>query len=108
MTSLRVAIGLMWLVSFAAGRGTSDSASPSPIAATWAEFTAQAACSSGAVVRGSLVEPGNPSASEDPRVDLFGNEIEEAIADYRIDLRGGVYERHSPDTAVQKLGSPTT
>jgi hypothetical protein len=108
MTSLRVAIGLTWLVSFCAGHAAWDSAPPSSIAATSAEFTAQAACSSGAVVRGSLVEPDHPPASEDPRVDLFGNEIEEAIADYRIDLRGGVYERHSPDTAVQKLGSPTT
>ena len=43
-----------------------------------------------------------------PRFDLFGNEIEEAVADYRVDQRGGIYERHAPDTAVPQLGSPKT
>ena len=44
----------------------------------------------------------------EPLVDLYGNEVENAVADYRIDRRGGVYERHSPDTAVSKLGPPGT
>jgi hypothetical protein len=37
------------------------------------------------------------------RRDLYGNEIDEAVGDYRIDERGEIYERHSPDTAVLKL-----
>ncbi len=39
-----------------------------------------------------------------PQVDLFGNEVDEAVGDYRVDITGDVYERHSPDTEVPKLG----
>jgi hypothetical protein len=42
------------------------------------------------------------------RVDVYGNEIETAVGDYRIDLRGDVYERHSPETALPDLSSPGT
>lgn len=41
-----------------------------------------------------------------PRIDLYGNEIRGAVGDYRVDPRGDLYERHAPDTAVLKLGSP--
>jgi hypothetical protein len=108
MTSLRVAIGVIWVLSFVAGRGLWVSAKPSAITATSAEITAQAEHAGGTVAGGSLMEPDDSSPSNDSRVDLFGNEIEEAVADYRIDLRGGIYERHSPDTEVARLGSPTT
>lgn len=43
-----------------------------------------------------------------PQVDVYGNEIDEALGDYRVDLRGDMYERHSPDTALLKLGPPGT
>ena len=42
----------------------------------------------------------------EPRVDLNGNEIDEAVSDYRVDGRGEMYERHSPDTALLHLGTP--
>jgi hypothetical protein len=42
-----------------------------------------------------------------PHVDLYGNEIEDALGDYRIDPRGDVYESHSPDTEVTHLSPPT-
>jgi hypothetical protein len=106
MTMVRVAIGVIWVVSFVAGRGMGSSPSPLENAATSAEITAPAAPIAGAVVGEPLVEPHDSPEEPDPRYDLFGNEIEEAIADYRIDLRGGLYERHSPDTAVPRLGSP--
>jgi hypothetical protein len=48
------------------------------------------------------------SNSPEPRVDLLGNEIEDAVADYRVDLGGDVYERHSPETALLRLGSPSS
>ena len=38
-----------------------------------------------------------------PRIDLYGNQIDEAVGDYRVDPRGELYERHAPDTAVLKL-----
>jgi hypothetical protein len=108
MTWLRVAIGVMWVLCFLMGRTAMDVSRPSPIAATSAEITDWTVPTIGAVAGGSLVEPDDSNGVREPLRDLFGNEIEEAIADYRIDLRGGVYERHAPDTAVPKLGSPTT
>jgi hypothetical protein len=42
-----------------------------------------------------------------PRMDLYGNPIEEAVTDYRIDPSGDVYERHAPDTAVLELSAPS-
>jgi hypothetical protein len=42
-----------------------------------------------------------------PRVDLYGNEVEDAIGDYRIDGRGDIYERHSPSTEVTQLAAPS-
>jgi hypothetical protein len=47
-------------------------------------------------------------AAAEPRVDLYGNEVEAAVGDYRIDVRGGIYERHSPETEVTRLGAPAT
>ena len=42
----------------------------------------------------------------DPRVDLNGNEIDDAVGDYRVDGRGEMYERHAPDTALLHLSAP--
>jgi hypothetical protein len=107
MTMVRVAIGVIWVVSFGAGRHMWHSPVPSPIAATSAEITAPSVA--GAVTGEPVVEPGDSDDDgPDQRFDLFGNEIEEAVEDYRLDLRGGLYERHSPETAVAKLGSPST
>lgn len=109
MTMLRVAIGVIWVISFGAGRQMWHSPAPSPIAATSAEITAPVPPVAGAVTGEPVVEPGDSDDDgPDQRFDLFGNEIEEAVEDYRIDLGGGVYERHSPETAVAKLGSPST
>jgi hypothetical protein len=41
-----------------------------------------------------------------PRVDLNGNEIDDAVSDYRVDRRGEMYERHAPDTALLRLAAP--
>ena len=43
-----------------------------------------------------------------PRLDLYGNPVEPAVGDYRTDQRGDLYERHAPDTAILRLGPPTT
>jgi hypothetical protein len=42
----------------------------------------------------------------EPRVDVYGNEVEDAVSDYRIDPGGDVYENHAPDTEVARLTSP--
>ena len=44
----------------------------------------------------------------EPRVDLYGNEISDAVGDYRVDGQGTIYEGHAPDTAVLKLGPAGT
>ena len=41
-------------------------------------------------------------------VDRCGNEVSNAVGDYRIDQQGDLYERHAPDVAVEKLGPPGT
>ena len=51
-------------------------------------------------------EPPRDDDWAEPRVDLNGNEIEDAVGDYRVDPRGEMYERHAPDTALTHLGAP--
>jgi len=53
--------------------------------------------------------PASPQRNDDwaePQVDLNGNEIDEAVGDYRVDRRGELYERHAPDTALIHLSAP--
>jgi hypothetical protein len=54
--------------------------------------------------------PELPASDEEwaePRIDLNGNEIDDAVGDYRIDRRGEMYERHAPDTALLRLSAPS-
>jgi hypothetical protein len=46
-----------------------------------------------------------PGAAEDARIDIYGNAIEHAVADYRVDGAGQPYEAHSPDTGVAAPGA---
>ena len=54
--------------------------------------------------------PARPQAlsNDAPQVDVYGNEVEEAVGDYRVDATGDLYETHSPDTEVTRLGAPGT
>lgn len=40
-------------------------------------------------------------------VDRYGNPIEEAVGDYRVDPRGDIFERHSPATEIARLPDPS-
>jgi hypothetical protein len=53
-----------------------------------------------------LLDQSADDTADEPRTDVFGNEIQDAVGDYRVDRRGDVYEGHSPDTAVTRLGPP--
>jgi hypothetical protein len=62
-------------------------------------------------------EPGAPRLGPSPdvdrqdsagTVDLYGNEVSDAVAKYRVDTTGSVYELHSPHTELPKLRSPKT
>jgi hypothetical protein len=39
-------------------------------------------------------------------VDLYGNEVIDAVATYSIDPAGSLYELHSPQTELPRLASP--
>lgn len=54
------------------------------------------------------VRPTDPDPSDDAQgaVDLFGNDVTDAVARYQFDATGSLYEVHSPQTEIPKLGSP--
>jgi hypothetical protein len=39
-------------------------------------------------------------------LDLYGNEVIEAVTTYQLDDAGSLYEVHSPQTELPELGSP--
>jgi hypothetical protein len=43
-----------------------------------------------------------------PTRDIYGNQVDRAVGGYRVDPRGDLYEEHNPDTAVLKLGPPSS
>lgn len=45
-------------------------------------------------------------SNTDGPADLYGNPVTNAVADYRLDSAGSLYEEHSPQTEVPKLASP--
>ena len=47
-----------------------------------------------------------PPVDEGAAVDLYGNEVTDAIATYGVDPAGSLYELHSPQTEFPRLGSP--
>jgi hypothetical protein len=40
--------------------------------------------------------------------DLYGNEVTDAVATFKLDDKGSLYEVHSPQTELPVLGSPTS
>jgi hypothetical protein len=103
MSSIRVVVGIICVVLALVARGIwSETAvhAPEPRIDYAAETTT--------AVSDPDAGNGLPSeAGETGRVDRYGNPIETAIGDYRIDRSGEIYERHSPDTAVPRLGVPS-
>jgi hypothetical protein len=45
-------------------------------------------------------------SAADGTVDLYGNEVSDAIATYSLDPTGSLYELHSPQTELPRLASP--
>lgn len=105
MTLLRAGIGLIWIASLLTGRLLWPGEGVSAGRATSARITTHTAWTHDEAPQWSPMEPEDP---RERRMDLLGNEVEDALADYRFDIRGDVYERHSPNTAVQKLGAPSS
>jgi hypothetical protein len=95
------------------------------ILVTGAFFTPRLVTPSSAVDRGAAVpgpaiaaaEIAGPVAGvrEDPDesadgsagfTDLYGNEVTDAVATYTFDQSGSLYELHSPQTELPRLGIP--
>lgn len=101
MTTLRVTAWLLLaavlLVSHGLGTATASASNQtSPAGFIWS--LPSLAEDAAAILDGGESAPA--------RVDVYGNVIEPAIGDYRVDREGEIYERHAPDTEVTKLGSP--
>jgi hypothetical protein len=47
-----------------------------------------------------------PPAEPLDTIDLYGNEVTDAVAEYTIDRAGSLHELHSPQTELPRLGSP--
>lgn len=56
----------------------------------------------------SLPIPLLEGSKPDGDLDLYGNEVSNAVATYKSDRTGSVYEEHSPHTEVPRLPPPTT
>jgi hypothetical protein len=52
------------------------------------------------------VPAGHPHETSDGAVDLYGNEVIDAVATYSLDPAGSLYELHSPQTELPRLASP--
>jgi len=43
---------------------------------------------------------------DDSLPDLRGNRVNDAVAKYKVDAAGGLYELHSPQTELPRLAPP--
>lgn len=51
--------------------------------------------------------PATMGDDEEPRsLDLLGNPVTDAVAKYKFDATGSLYELHSPQTELPRLASP--
>jgi hypothetical protein len=107
MTPLRVFLAALWLTTLLAGSHIgANYAASQPITGV-----ARSHVDTTSFLDGGRADtiPGEEGVPEDwpaSRVDLNGNEIDDAVGDYRVDLRGEMYEGHAPETALPHLGAP--
>ena len=60
------------------------------------------------VLDGDSVQTRQIRRESSPNLDIYGNEVERALGGYRADPLGELYEEHNPDTAILKLGPPSS
>ena len=103
MSSLRIAIGTIYIAIALIARGIwVETSTVSP-----AQHVPDASATSSI---SDFIDADGPLLNGDGahRLDRYGNPIETAIGDYRVDPGGELYERHSPETAVARLPVPST
>jgi len=114
MSSLRVALGIIYMAMALVVRGILAETAVQPPAhldlpnSTNPSVSAFGPLPKAVGIHVDLDDSPSDHRSESRRMDKYGNPIETAIGDYRIDPRGEMYERHSPDTAVTRLAVPKT
>ena len=47
-----------------------------------------------------------PDTDAERAFDLYGNEVTVAVAEYKLDAAGRLYEAHAPQSELPRLGSP--
>jgi hypothetical protein len=52
------------------------------------------------------LDPVEGEPNEDEVTDVYGNRVTPAVATYQLDAAGTLYELHSPQTQLPRLGSP--
>ena len=52
------------------------------------------------------LDPVEGEPNEDDATDVYGNRVTPAVATYQLDPAGTLYELHSPQTQLPRLGSP--
>ena len=96
--SIAVATMLMMTGAILTSRGVTPSRSVSAINEPFHASTEPAA---------PLFPRFDDVSSEDP-LDLFGNPVSDAVATYKVDSTGTLYESHSPRTELPRLAPPKT
>jgi hypothetical protein len=60
-----------------------------------------------AAIRDLLAVPrGDPGELNDDETDAYGNDVTAAVAKYRFDATGTLYELHSPQIELPRLAAP--
>jgi hypothetical protein len=109
MNAVRALIGLIAVTSLVVGRVVGAAHLPVPAPPVAHELRlAPGVDLTDLLGIDTSVPPADADRQEPPRVDVYGNEIQEAVGDYRVDPTGGMYESHSPDTEVARLGPKTS
>jgi hypothetical protein len=60
----------------------------------------------GGALPASAFSPPPARPEETEMLDLYGNEVSDAVARYKQDATGALYETHSPQTEVPRLAPP--
>ena len=72
------------------------------------QVTSLPATGTGDLGRSSLPLPPLDEPDADVERDLYGNDVSTAVATYKSDPTGSLYEEHSPNTQMARLKPPTT
>ena len=116
----RVIVGILWLTilvvvagAWSAGVQSAKASARQPASAIVKPVVAKPVAGGGlrplSYQEPSPVEDlmGESGDADEVRVDLYGNEIESAVSDYRVDFQGDLYESHAPEVAVAELAAPS-